>query len=97
MTATAMFTLQSLNAWPRISPGVIRGYHSRERLPLVRVPTLIMAGEHDPAGKFTSEQAALLPEGTLVETAIVEGAGAFFPLERPEEYARRALAFLART
>jgi pimeloyl-ACP methyl ester carboxylesterase len=94
MDRTAMMGLQSRRPWPHIAHEVIRQYYIANRIPLVKVPTLLMAGEHDFAGRFTRQQAGLFAEGTLKNTAIVEGAGAFFALEKPQELAQHVLDFL---
>ena len=91
----AMLGFRSRGPWRLVPPMVINNYHVTERLPLLRVPTMLLAGAQDHAGRFTDHQRTLLHEDTRVKSAIVEGAGAFFALEKPEEFARQVLKFLA--
>ena len=94
MDRLAMAALQSRRPWPTLPSQVILYHHGSDRLRSLKVPTLIMAGVHDFAGRFTQRQATLLPSGTPVQSAIVEDVGAFFALEKPEEFTRRVLDFL---
>ena len=96
MNKVVMMALQARRPWPTLPSEVIRCYHSSARFPLVKAPTLIMAGEHDYAGRFTHHQRTLLPKDTPSESAMVEGVGAYFALEKPQEFTRRVLDFLAK-
>ena len=91
-----MMALLCIGSWPDTSPNVMLYYHAKRRLPLVRIPTLFMAGEHDKAGMFIHQQKALLPKDVPMESAVVKGVGAFFALENPQEYARPIMDFFGK-
>ena len=86
--------LQARRPWPTLGSQVIRYYHPSNRLPHLKVPTKIIAPEHDRAAKHTDAQRKLLPPSSQLEVEKPEGVGAFFALERPEEFVRRATDFL---
>lgn len=88
-----MMALLCIDTWPDTSSNVMLYYHAKRRLPLVRIPTLFMAGEHDKAGMFIHQQKELLPKDVPMESVVVKGVGAFFALENPQEYARPIMDF----
>ena len=87
--------LQNMSAVPPILTGVLR-HHISQRLPLLKVPTMFLAGEHDYMRPHMERHRSLLPPGTPGDTAIIQGAGDFAALERPEEFARIVVEYLAR-
>jgi pimeloyl-ACP methyl ester carboxylesterase/ubiquinone/menaquinone biosynthesis C-methylase UbiE len=64
-----------------------------EAIAAVSVPTLLVYGERSPLGKTCERLRALLPR---VETRVVDGAGHFFPLARPDWVTDTVLTFLGR-
>jgi pimeloyl-ACP methyl ester carboxylesterase len=94
MQKIALMAVASIPSWPETSPQVMLYYRAGRRLPLVRVPTLIMAGANDKAGMFTRQQRALLPSDVPSASEIVDDAGAFFALELPTEFANRVASWL---
>ena len=86
--------LQHMEYVPTIGLAMFR-HHISERLPLVQAPTLFMAGEHDVMRGHIERHRALLPPTTPAEIAIMEDAGDFAALEKPEEFARIVMDFLA--
>lgn len=94
MQRITLMALECIDAWPKTSPQVMLYYHAGRRLANLRVPTLFLTGEHDKAGTFAPQQRALVPADVETDLAVVPGAGAFLALERPEELARCAAAFL---
>lgn len=84
-----------MGAVPPILKCVLR-HHISQRLPLLKVPTLFMAGEHDYMRPHMERHLSLLPPDTPVETAVIEGAGDFAALERPQEFARIVMDYLVK-
>ena len=95
MNKVVLGALQNMSAVPPILKGVL-GHHISQRLPLLKVPTLFMAGEHDYMRPHMERHRSLLPQGTAGETAVIQGAGDFAALERPEEFARIVMEYLAK-
>ena len=62
----------------------------------LRVPTLLLAGDRDPAIPASQVEKAAA-ESDAVELEVVEGAGHFLVDERPQLVAERALSFLLRS
>ena len=96
MHRMTMMGFLSMAASPDAGSNVVGYYHASRRLPLVKVPTMIMAGEHDRAGMFTKQQIELLPKTTPKEMRIIKGAGAWSAMEKPEEYASNIMEWLAK-
>jgi len=69
----------------------IKAWSVKERLGQVRIPSLYLAGEHDPALATTREASRLVP-GALFHQ--VPGAGHACCLEAPDEFDRLVLDFL---
>lgn len=69
-------------------------FDGRAALPGIGVPTLLVAGEHDPAAppRTMQRMQAAIPGSRL---AVIEGAGHFAHLERPAAFAGAVLPFLA--
>ena len=64
------------------------------RLPLLKVPTLFMCGELDHQMGSLDRQKSLLPPGVPAETAVIESAGNYAAMEKPQEFARLMMEFL---
>ena len=69
----------------------IKAWSVTERLAEVRVPSLYIAGEHDPARATTRAASRLVPGAVFHE---IPGAGHACCLEAPDEFDRRVLDFL---
>ena len=82
----------------RVALALVRDYKNldyRRELPSVRVPTLVIGATSDvstPAVR-SGELAALIPKSELL---IIEGAGHFVQLERPQEVNAALSAFLSK-
>ncbi len=74
---------------------VMRHYVDR-RLPMLQTPTLFMAGEFDHQGGHVDRHKSAMPPTALVETAVIPGGGDFAALEKPQEFARLVMDFLAK-
>ena len=85
--------LQSL-WWSRGVHHWVEDQYMRERLPLIKVPTMILSGEHDTMIDYVEPHTALLPEGTPAVASVIKGAGDFAPMEVPEEFSRVVVDFL---
>ena len=67
-------------------------FRSTETLKSIRVPTLVMAGQHDYVCRNSSRLLAdTIPGATLTKIA---GAGHMSPLEEPREFSARVREFL---
>lgn len=68
--------------------------YNSPRLPAIRVPTLVVHGEHDRIWPVANAEylAANIPNARL---EIVPEAGHMLPLEKPQAFNRRILAFLS--
>ena len=66
--------------------------HRAEDLARIRVPTLLLTGEHDPALPLMREAAEKIPEA---EFTVIEGTGHLSNLDDPDAFNARLLAFLA--
>ena len=71
-------------------------HHIGERLPMLQAPTLFMAGEHDHQGGHVDRHMSAMADTTPVEKSVIPGGGDFVALEKPEEYARLVMDFLAK-
>jgi pimeloyl-ACP methyl ester carboxylesterase len=67
-------------------------YYPSERLPLIQAPTLLITGELDPLAEGLHRHINLVRDCT---TSIIEDAGSFVFMEKPQEYASQVLDFLA--
>ena len=94
MHRVGMAALQCMSSSPTILLAVLRHYIT-ERLPLVQVPTLFLAAEHDPMRVFLEGHRALLPASTPSEAVVIKDAGAFAAIEKPEEFAQIVMDYLA--
>jgi pimeloyl-ACP methyl ester carboxylesterase len=76
------------------SARVMLAHRLEERLPLLRVPTLVVRGERDPIvpKEWAEEAAGLVPDGRLV---VVPGAAHCAHFTHPEAVARAIADFLA--
>jgi pimeloyl-ACP methyl ester carboxylesterase len=72
----------------------LTGFDRREALPRIRVPTLLIAGEHDPAAppRTMQRMAAVIPGARFV---LLPGCGHFAHLEQPAAFAAALRPFLA--
>ena len=78
----------------RFTLGPLGSWDWRSDFAELRVPVLIIHGEHDPIPiESAREWAAAFPDARLVT---IEGAGHFPQIERPEQYFEALNAFLAR-
>ncbi len=70
--------------WALLQLASVLGHRSRKRLPSLRVPTLVIAGDSDRIIPFVNSErlAKLIPGAKLVR---LEGAGHVFPLEQPQQ------------
>ena len=94
MHRMCMASLESMPARRDVSIAV--GTHIiQERLPLLQVPTLFMTFELSPQ-PLTELDISLMSSTTPVETAFIKGAGALAAMEKPEEFARVIMDFLAK-
>ncbi|MDO8473642.1 MAG: alpha/beta hydrolase [Dehalococcoidia bacterium] len=66
---------------------------SKEDLPLIKCPTLIIKGTLDPLSEDADRALALTPHSEL---AVIQGGTPHVPLERPQEFAEAILSFLDR-
>jgi pimeloyl-ACP methyl ester carboxylesterase len=64
-----------------------------ERLVAIKVPTLVLTGEHDPALPLMKVIAQKVPGAEFVE---MKGTGHLSNLDDPEAFSRHVLAFLAK-
>ena len=70
-------------------------FEGRDHLPLITVPTLVLAGEHDTnAPKVMMEKMSQKIPGA--EFAVISGVGHLAPLEKPDTFNQVVLDFLAR-
>jgi len=67
--------------------------HRADRLPGIKVPTLVLTGEHDPALPLMKVIAEKIPDATFVE---MKGTGHLSNLDDPEIFCRLVLEFLER-
>lgn len=70
-------------------------FEGRDHLPLITIPTLVLAGENDsnaPASMM-EKMAGKIPRA---EFAVISGAGHLAPMENPDEFNYAVLDFLAR-
>ncbi len=94
MHRMCMASFESMPARRDVSIAV--GSHNiQERLHLLKVPTFFMTFELSPQ-PLTELDISLMPSTTPVETALIKGAGALAAMERPEEFARAIMDFLAK-
>jgi pimeloyl-ACP methyl ester carboxylesterase len=93
MHRVVMAALYAMGNSPDIAKAMQR-HHVTERLPLLEVPTLFLAGEHDHMRVHLDRHRSFVPSTTPTELAIIEGAGAFAALEKPQEFARVVMDYL---
>ena len=67
-----------------------------QRLPLVQAPTLFLSGDHNHNVRHVEHHISLMSPTTPVETAVIKDTGNFAEMEKPEEYARILMDFLAK-
>ena len=90
-----MASLKSKAAFWDVRLSVFR-HDIRKRLPLLKVPTLLVDLEHEPEPHLELNK-SLMPSSTPVETAIFEGVGNLAAMENPEQFARVIMDFLAKS
>ena len=96
LTKAAIASLQSM-WWSSSVHKWVEDQYMTERLPLIKVPTMILSGEHDTMIDYVGPHMALLPEGTPAVSAILKDAGDFAPMEVPEEFTRVVVDFFERS
>ena len=94
LAQAARSAVDSVRALPgrHHGPLAVFRYHARERIPLVKAPTLLLYGERDPFAALQPELAGLFRNG---RSERLDGGGASPMQQRPAGYAERLLAFLA--
>ena len=70
---------------------ILENPHRAERLAAIKVPTLVLTGEHDPALPLMKVIAEKVPDATFVE---MKGAGHLANLDDPEAFNQHVLDFL---
>ena len=95
MHRIVMASIKSTRARRNISIAVAK-HDISKRLPLVRAPILFMSGEYDRQMGDLNRQSSLLPPDVPTETAVIKGAGNYAAMEKPEEFARLVMDFLAK-
>ncbi len=93
MHRVVMAALHAMTNSPEIAKAMQR-HHVTERVTLLQVPTLFLAGEHDHMRVHLDRHRSFVPASTPTELAIIEGAGAFAAMEKPQEFTRIVLDYL---
>ena len=82
--------IDSMTRKHNAQPAIAR-YDIRRRLPLIRSDTLVVSGRKDMFVDDLETIKKLIPR---CKTKVIEAAGAFICLEKPEEFATTILEFL---
>ena len=94
MHRMGMASIESERSRRDISWAVARN-NIRERLPLVRVPTLIISFEHAPQPHDALHR-SLVPSDVPSDLVTIKGAGRMAAMEQPEQFAKAIMDFLAK-
>src|SRR5688572_3010148 len=70
---------------------ILENPHRAEQLSKIKVPTLLLTGEHDPAAPLMKKAAEKIRDAQYLE---MPGTGHLSNLDDPEEFSRHLLAFL---
>ena len=88
-------TLLSLSNSMQIRHSMVRHYIDK-KLPMVQAPTLFLCGEQSYNVLHVGHHRSLMSPTTPVETAVIKDTGNSAAMEKPEEFARILMDFLAK-
>ena len=88
-------TLLSLSSSMQIRHSMVRHYIDK-KLPMVQTPTLFLCGEQSYNVLHMEHHRSLMSPTTPVETAVIKDTGNSAAMEKPEEFVRILMDFLAK-